>query len=347
MTEISQPNKRRATGWGLGLFAVGLTMEVGGLMNWGGGRWPDMLVSVGAGSLLAGFVMYLEPRLARDVGLIASRESANIAKSKAAEVASEIANERAQELSDRLSKIESVKDIQDRVQMKRKDDATILSERLSGVPEYSDIDAIITDALSKDMFEELWLQCSTDRTLLLRFTRLDPWAGPREYSKPRLFVTLGRTTTRKLLPVGVREDPSVFVEDLVTTQWWADESFEDFYNNFVEDCIQANQSPQGIEFNFAFSSLAASYEVMTSSRNSPANDPLRLSAPLTYLVNDQWAITNTGFGTHALEGLLSGHKYDSWPIAAEDEAGSLPEQYDEYLWEQALFYAERFLHRVA
>ena len=50
-------------------------------------------MSVGAGALLAGFVMFLKPRLVRDVGQAASTATADLVASTATEVAARIAVE--------------------------------------------------------------------------------------------------------------------------------------------------------------------------------------------------------------------------------------------------------------
>lgn len=76
------------------------------------------------------------------------------------------------------------------------------------------------------------------------------------------------------------------------------------------------------------------------------------------MVNDQWAVTFEATimgiygprdGEHRLEGLLDGQPYTTWPLGASDgsAAESCPEGYDPSLWEDALFYAQRFLPREA
>ena len=50
---------------------------------------------------------------------------------------------------------------------------------------------------------------------------------------------------------------------------------------------------------------------------------------------------------HRLEGVLGGHRYESWPLVAADgtEVNACPDGYDPSLWGDALFYAQCFLPR--
>ena len=163
-----------------------------------------------------------------------------------------------------------------------------------------------------------------------------------------MYVTLGSTTTRPILPVGVQESRDNYMDTVVHSEWKPGEAFEEAYRRFHEHCEQANVSVHDIDLASAFASLADSYELMVRSRNSDEDAAIRLAGWLTLRVNDEWVVTHNGRGAHLLEGLLSGHVYDRWPLAADDGTSgiSCPPGYDPSLWEDALLYAKLFLpHR--
>ena len=86
-----QRSRRRLMLWGGALLACGAGLETVAIVVWGTERCPEVLVSVGAGVLLAGVVMLLEPRLARDVGRAAGAASADLAATTATDVATRVA----------------------------------------------------------------------------------------------------------------------------------------------------------------------------------------------------------------------------------------------------------------
>ena len=354
LTRIREPSKFRATLWGIVLVSVGIVLEVLALVGWGKGRWADVYVSVGARAMLAGFVMFLEPRLVRDVGRATSKATADLVARKVTEAAAHEVETRTREFDERLSRVESLRDVQDRVRRERDREATRLADRLRGVPDYQDVFDLLSDADSRGLFARLWLRCGPDQSLLLNFKRAELTRGDGVYLGWRIFVTLAKTTVRPVLPAGVLERPDVFMELVVNSEWRPNESFEDAYRRFDEAWERANRSRGSIDFDSAISSLIKSYETAVDSRSSDGDDSVRLIGRLTLLANDQWAITAEGSGLgvpgpvferHRLEGLLGGFAYDRWPLAAEDGTRviSCPEGYDPSLWEDALFYAERFL----
>ena len=115
---IPRASKLRASLWGALLVAAGLALEVLALSGWGAGRWPDVWVSIGAGALLAGFVMFLEPRLVRDVKRAAS--------TTATEAAAREVEARTSGLDERLKRVEGLSDVQERVHGKQRQEAAQL-----------------------------------------------------------------------------------------------------------------------------------------------------------------------------------------------------------------------------
>ena len=336
------------------MVSVGIVLEVLALAGWGEGRWPDVMVSVGAGALLAGFVMFLEPRLVRDVRRATSKATAELLSTQVTEAAAHEVEIRTRGIAERLSRVEKLRDVQDRVRKQRDLEATRLADGLMGVPGYEDMFKLLRDANSRGLFTDLWLRCGPNRNLLLNFKPVDLTRGDAVSLGWRIFVTLARTTARPVLPPGVQESCNAHMETVVHSEWRPQESFEDAYRLFDKACERAETNAGKIDFDLALTSLIRSYRVVLEARSSDDENGTRIKGRLTLLVNDEWAITcerpdfyapGPVFEQYRLEGLLGGPAYDSWPLAAEEgtRIRSCPEGYDPSLWEDALFYAELFL----
>ena len=308
-----------------------------------------MLISVGAGALLAGFVMLIEPVLARDVGRAAGAATAEVAESAATEVAARIAEDRTRQLDERLSRVEGIRDIQDQVHSQRDREATQLAQRLRGVPEYSDLTALFSDANLRGLFHHLWLKCGTNRALLLNFTPMEVRRGDGLYLGWHISMTLGRALSHPQVSPGVSDHFGTNLETVLASEWMPEESFATAYRRFTDACQRANQPIGDMDFATALGSLASSYEMMGRSRNSAVDNTARLEGNLTLLVNDEWAITWGEHGSHMLEGLLDDQGYLVWPLIEHEDTDrdACPEGYTMACWEEALFYAPSFLpHRT-
>ena len=315
-----------------------------------------MWVSVGAGALLAGFVMFLEPRLVRDVKRAAS--------TTATEAAAREVEARTSGFDERLKRVEGLSDVQERVHGKRRQEAAQLADRLRGVPDYEDVFALLTDASSRSLFSTLWLRCGSDKSLLLNFSTAEATRGDGLYLGWRILIRLSRLTKQpsRVAPRRrMRDDENVaeYVADpIVHSEWSPGESFEDAYRRFNESCERANVNARDVDFDEARTQLVDSYETMVRSRDGGEDGSVGLGGSLALMVNDQWAVTFEATvmgiygpqdGVHRLEGLLDGQLYTTWPLVAADSgaAESCPEGYDPSLWQDALFYAQRFLPRKA
>lgn len=340
-----ETSKPKATFFGFALIVLGLALEglalAGWGAEWGSGKWPDVLVSVGAGALLAGFVMFLEPRLVRDVK--------RATRTSAAEAAAREVTNRTREIDERLTRLEGTRDIQDRVHQRRSREASRLAERLRAAPDYSDVDAVLADGEARGMFGPLWLKCGPNRGLLVQFNRVETWRGDGQYLGWQIHATVGRTTPRPPLPPGVQENLDSYVDTVARTEWLPDEPLEAFLERFDQTRARVSLSRADVDLATAFDSLADSHELMENQRNSEAGTSIRLSGPLMLRVNDQWAITYGGQGAYILEGLLGEMTFTQWPPAASDGASGdiRPVGYDAPQWEEARFYARGLLpHRI-
>ena len=341
----SQPSKPKATFFGFALIALGLALEGLALAGWGdqwrSGRWPDILVSVGAGALLAGFVMFLEPRLVRDVK--------RATRTTAAEAAAREVTNRTREINERLTRLEGTRDIQDRVHLRRSREASRLAERLRAAPDYNDVDAVLDDGEARGMFGPLWLKCGPNRDLLARFSRVEMRRGDGPYLGWRIHAAVGRITQRRQLPPGVQENLDAYVNTVATTEWFPHEPLEAFLERFDQTRARVNLRRADVDPATAFDSLADSHELMENQRNSDEDTRTRPTGPLMLRVNDQWAITYSGHGTYVLAGLLNDLTFTRWPLVADDGTpiDSCPTGHSAHLWEEARFYARGFLPHKA
>ena len=92
-----RPAKSVATWVGIGIIALGAVF-LGASLGFGT-AWADVGASFGTGLLLAGFVLWLEPRLVREVSETAGAVATTAADLKATEVAQRIVDENTAEIS--------------------------------------------------------------------------------------------------------------------------------------------------------------------------------------------------------------------------------------------------------
>ena len=343
LTALTAPqrSKRGLLLWGSLLLLIGIGLEVATIVVWDTTTWPEVLVSVGAGALLAGFVMILEPRLARDVGRAAGAMSADVAASTATEVATRVAEDRTRDLDERLSRVESAADIQNRVHVKLDDDAASRASRLRAEPTFANVAAVFEDARDRGLFGELWVKCGTKKSYLLEFGHGRLFQG-RTFSLESMFMRLGQTTENEaVLTPGARRLTFAVV---AFVEWRSEESFEDAYRRFVREGDRNNQPVREVDVATAFDEFARSYELMHRSRTATSRAARRPSEQLVFLVNDEWAITRDSQGRRLLEGLHPHPAPNTTTFLTSTAAQTppLPTGYDASLWNEALFYAQYF-----
>ena len=336
-----QRSRRRLALWGGGLLALGAGLEATAVAVWGTDRWPEVLVSVGAGVLLAGFVMLIEPRLARDVGRAAGAASADLAATTATDVATRVAEDRTRGLEERISRVESAGDIQNRVHTRLDDEAAGRASRVRSEPTFRNVADILHDADSRSLFRGLWVKCGTRESFLLQFGygTVHPAAAP---SYTSVFVSLGNVGVRpQSLHPGRDVDE---ISQVAHVEWRSDQPFEEVYEQFVVACGQTHQPARDIKFDVAFHELANSYEVMHRARTATSETARRPVGSLVLLVNEDWAITSEHQGPRRLEGLHADHGHDTTTITTVEatQNPTRPTGYDAQRWEEALYYARYF-----
>ena len=336
-----QRNKRGLLLWGALLLLIGAGLEAAAIAVWDTTTWPDVLVSVGAGAILAGFVMLLEPRLARDVGRAAGAMSADVAATTATEVATRVAEDRTRDLDERLSRVESAADIQDRVHVRIDEEAADRASRLRTEPTFTNVAAVFQDADDRSLFSEVWVKCGTQRSYLLEFEHRR-YFRDGTLSHESVVMRLGKAAeSEALLTPGTRLSTFAVV---ASVEWQSEESFEDAYRRFVREGDRNNQPVREVDFATAFAELARGYELMHRSRTATSRAARRPSEKLVLLVNDEWAITCDSQGRRLLEGLQPhpAPNTTTFLTSTAAQAPPLPTGYDASLWNEALFYAQYF-----
>ena len=244
---------------------------------------------------------------------------------KATEAAQRIVEEGTAEIRERIEQLDTLREVQQRVESERRAAASQLMNTVREQPDFDSTFALLEEALMKDLFSrDLRLRCGSNQGLLMD-VRIDD----------------------RLLPLIAMEDliplDSLCLEIAVHSptdtlpsakSWWCiGESIKEAWNSFLDACEREAVPMEGIGLTDVFSALASSYGVMIEARRSPVGDPMRLQGTLRLLVNDEWVITTAG-----LESRLSNDCFDAIPF---DE--SCAKGHDKSLWTEAVFYAHHFL----
>ena len=318
-----RPTKSVATPVGIGIFVVGVFV-LGASFGFGA-AWTEVGVSVGTGLLLAGFVLWLEPRLVREFSETAGTVATTAADLKATEVAQRIVDESTAEIRERIEQLETLREVQQRIAAERQAAATQLMDKVREQPDFASTFKLLDEAHMKNLFaRDLSLRCGSNQELLMGIhiddmqLNFDATGEPVE-SDPYYLDIKVHSPTNTL--------PSA------ESYWSADESIKRAWNSFLDACEKESVPMDGIDLTDVFAALAASYEVMIEARRSPAGDPKRLQGQLKLLINDEWAITSTG-----LESRLSNHSFAT--IVYEEDC---PNGHSKTLWIEAVFYAGLWL----
>lgn len=314
-----RPAKSRATLVGIGIFVLGLLVL--GASRWYGTTWAEVGASFGTGLLLAGFVLWLEPRLVREVSETAGSVATTAADRTATEVAQRIVEENTAEIRERIDQLESLRDLQQRVEAERHAAASGLMDKVRERPDFDSTVELLVEAREKALFSErIHLRCGSNQDFLMYL-----YIGDH-----LVFLALGEDPIEDgqgPIEITVYSPTDTFPS--AESYWWAGEPVEEAWNSLLDACERKSVPIEGIDLTDVFESLAASYGAMIEARRSPAGDPRRLQGKLRFLVNDEWAMTTAG-----LESRLSTHSFT---------LEVCPEGHDTSQWEEAVYYAPLFL----
>ena len=225
--------------------------------------------------------------------------SADVAATTATEVATRVAEDRTRDLDERLSRVESAADIQDRVHVRIDEEAADRASRLRTEPTFTNVAAVFQDADDRDLFSEVWVKCGTQRSYLLEFEHRR-YFRDGTFSHESVVMRLGKAAeSEALLTPGTRH-PTFAVVAFV--EWRSEESFEDAYRRFVREGDRNNEAVRELDFATTFEELARSFELMHRSRTAASRAERCPSEQLVFLVNVEWAITRDSQGRRLLEG---------------------------------------------
>ena len=301
-------HKKMATIWGLAVITASLASLAVSLV--GPATWPEAGISIGTGGIMAGFVLLFEPRLVRDVGEAAGTVATATAERTATEVATRLVDESTTEMRERIEHLESLRELQQRVEADREVATTELIKRVRERPDFESTARLLREAREKDFFSDLQLRSGDDTTTLVNLT-LTSWNWDDDVI--RLVIS----------PFGIEGDPAQI-------EWEYGTTIGETWGACLDACERKAVPTSRIDLAAVFESLASSYNAMTQARRSAADSPGRLQGKLRLLVNDEWAITDMG-----LESRISSFHLLWYP----DETHACPHHHDEALWEEAIFYA--------
>ena len=275
-----QTPKVRAAWWGIVLCAaIGLALVVFAICQLDA-NVAEVVASLGTGFFLAGFLLWLEPRLMRKVG----------------ETTQRIVDEGTAGLRERIAKLESLREAA----------ASDLMGKVREDPDFDSTWELLAEADKRNLFsEDFKVRSGGNREILMEIAISD-W--PRIMDELMEPIQMGQVYI-DILAVSAIEEAHV-----VATQWWSGESFDDAVNRFWDECQSKEVLTEDIDLAAVFQSLAASYGAMIEARRSLPDAPQKLHGQLRLLVNDEWAITDAG-----LESRLSNYCLESFGEGGEGE----------------------------
>ena len=275
-----QTPKVQAAWWGIGLCAViGAALVVVAICQLDA-NVAEVVASLGTGFLLAGFLLWLEPRLMRKVG----------------ETTQRIVDEGTAGLRERIATLETL----------REGAASDLMDKVREHPDFDSTWELLAEADKRNLFsEDFKVRSGGNREILMEIAISD-W--------PRIMDELMEPIQMDQVYVDILAVSAIEKAHVVASRWWSSESFDDAVNRFWDECQSKEVLTEDIDLAAVFQSLAASYGAMIEARRSPPDTPQKLHGQLRLLVNDEWAITDAG-----LESRLSNYCSESLGEGREGE----------------------------
>ena len=264
----------------------------------------------------------------REVSETAGTVATTAADRKATEVAQRIVEESTAEIRERIEKLETLREKQQRVEAKRHAATSQLIDKVREQPDFDSTLALLAEARMKDLFSPHFsLRCGSNQNLLMDL-RIDERLLP--------LIATGELIDEDQICIEITVHSPTGTLPSAESYWWGGESIEEAWNGFLDACESKAVPMEGIGLTDVFAALAASYGVMIDARRSPVGDPMRLQGELRLLVNDEWVITSAG-----LESRLSNDRFEGTPAMPPNE--DCPNGHDKSLWAEAVFYAYLFL----
>ena len=317
---------------------VGIAILLGGaalvLLGWlWEGTWEDVFIEVGAAAGVGGIVLLFKPRLLRQV----DERATDVATKAAATTAQDIASTRTEAMEKRLIKLESISDIQSRERDRFEQETERIIATVGDDASFASVNGLLDHASKLRLFAETFLVKLSD-----------------EQGQP-LFETSQRTyqtETIQAVSFGiVALTHSDFDTDHYSllnhrVHWSSDADLEEFITKVYSGLTRANVPQDKFSLETLISNLQESHRLMMDARRAPQGSGKRLNGKLMLLINDEWVVTDAG-----LEATESDHLYRWYENPPHDNYIDLynalcPPDYQQALWEEAKYYAERLRQEV-
>ena len=275
-----QTPKVRAALWGIALcVATGVALVLFAIIQLDAAV-AEVVASLGTGVLLAGFLLWLEPRLMRKVG----------------ETTQRIVDEGTAGLRERIAKLETLREAA----------ASDLMDKVRERPDFDTTWELLTDADNRNLFsEDFKVRSGGNREILMEIAISD-W--------PRIMDELMEPTPLDKFYIDIFAVSATEEAPVVASRWWRSESIDEAVVRFWDACQSKEVLTEEIDLAAVFQELTASYGAMIEARRSLPDTPQKLHGQLRLLVNDEWAITDAG-----LESRLNSYCLESFGEGGEGE----------------------------
>ena len=294
-------------GWGIS--SLGILLVAGSLAL--GSGWAAAGLSFGTGLALAGFVLLLERHLLQAVG--------------------EALEEGAAPLVERLERLESLQEMQDRISADRTESDFALAKAVRQRPTFENVAAMLERAQEQCLFEDIRLRGGIKTQTLISLA-WENFEAVLYKNYPDFDPDVLDENPEFREHILIRCFPEAQDGPSVASEWWPTQSLEEGWRDFLDACEKMQVSTADLNIGHLIEALASSYVTMAEGRRSPANHPERLQGSLIMLVNPEWAITTAGLESRKMSLCLPHH------LAL---VGNCPEGHDDSHWQEALTYTKQ------
>ena len=260
---MSNQHSKGSLWLGAALLLLGVGIIVGGVFI--GDVAKDIAIEIGAAAAVGGIVVLFEPPLRHRLNrTIAEAVTAGTAK-----------------LEDRILKLEEIENVQASELKRQEADAEGVMASLDDPVTFSNVAELLFVAYKEGLFtEEMFVKTSTERGQpLLEIETVDTQRiGFRIHA---LASSSFQGTQFKLMSEG-------------TTVWDEGGGPDTIIGRIVSAYKILTLPHDKLSLEMSFAQLNHSYRIMYAARQEPADSAKRLRGRLTFLVNDEWVLTDIG-----------------------------------------------------
>ena len=296
---------------GIALLVLGIGFIAGGIPI--GDPTTAIAIEVGAAAAVGGIVILFEPPLRRRLN----------------RTIKEAVAEGTAELEERMARREDIGEIQASAIERQQSDAEAVIASLDAPITFANVAELLYVAYSEGLFtEEVFVKTSAERGQPLLEIEM-PDAQKIGFSIHSPADTEFWGTQFEFMSEG-------------TTVWREGEGLEVIVGRIVSAYKILTLPHHLLSLEMAFAQLKDSYRIMYASRQEPADSANKLNGRLTFLVNDEWALTDIGLESTVSDTVFKYRR--GWLDRREGIAigdAPCPPGCDSGLWEEAQSYIQR------